>query len=54
MGIYQEGETTHPLRMAEIVARIIGNRTRYEARNAKREKKELNYMLNEKTYIEEL
>ena len=34
--------------------RIIENRTRYEARNAKREKKELNYMQNQKTFVAEL
>ena len=54
MGILRPGERRHPLRMTDIVTRIIENRTRYEARNAKREKKELNYMLNEKTFIEEL
>ena len=39
--------------LADIVARIIDNRARYEARNAKREKRELNYM-RDKTFIEEL
>ena len=54
MGILRRGEPRHPLRLADIVTRIIDNRTRYEARNAKREKKELNYMLHQKTFIEEL
>ena len=55
MGILHLGETQrYPLRHADIVTRIIENRTRYEARNAKREKKELDYMRNQKTYIEEL
>ena len=40
--------------MAGIVSRIIDNRARYEARNAKREKKELNYIHNEKRFVEEL
>ena len=53
MGILSKSGRTHPLRMADIVARIIQNRARYEARNAKREKKELNY-ISQKVYVEEL
>ena len=53
MGILSEPGRTHPLRLADIVARIIENRARYEARNAKREKKELNY-ISQKVYVEEL
>ena len=44
----------HPLRTSDIVTRIIDNRTRYEARNAKREPRELNYLQNEKTFVREL
>ena len=54
LGIFHASESRHPLRLAEIVARIIEKRTRYEARNLKREKKELKYMLEQKTFIEEL
>ena len=54
MGILRPGEPRLPLRLADIVTRIIDNRTRYEARNAKREKKELKYITSEKTYIQEL
>ena len=54
MGILRPGEPRLPLRLADIVTRIIDNRTRYEARNAKREKKELKYITSEKTYIPEL
>jgi len=54
LGILHEGEMRHSLRLCDIVARIMENRARYEARNAKREKKELNYMLNQKTFIAEL
>ena len=53
MGILSQSGRTHPLRMADIIARIIENRARYEARNAKREKKELNY-ISQKVYVEEL
>jgi len=42
------------LRATDIVTRIIENRKRFEARNAKREKKEITYMLHQKTYVEEL
>ena len=54
MGILRRSERRHPLRLPQIVARIIDNRARFEARNLKREKRELNYMLTQKTYIEEL
>ena len=46
--------TKHPLHLGDIVTRIIENRTRYEARNLKREKRELNYMQNQKTFIAEI
>ena len=48
-----ETQPRHPLQLSDIVARIIDNRTRYEARNAKREKKELKYV-QEKAFVEEL
>ena len=54
MDLFEQSVASHPLRLLEIVTRIIDNRKRYEARNSKREKKELNYMLNQKIYIEEL
>ena len=54
MGRYAQGERTHPLRLAGIVSRIVDNRRKYEARNAKREKKELDYVENQKVYVEEL
>jgi len=54
LGVFQESEFSHPLTLDSIVQRIIENRTRYEARNAKREKKELNYMQNQKTFVAEL
>ena len=53
-GLFRSSEHQNPLRMADIVMRIIDNRTRFEARNLKREKKELNYVLHEKAYVEEL
>ena len=40
--------------MDAIVERIIANRARFEARNAKREKKELHYMQNQKQFVREL
>ena len=53
-GIYRPCGKPSTLRLAEIVTRIIANRQRYEARNAKRERKELDYVLNQKAYVEEL
>ena len=54
-GILRPGEAQrYPLQLADVVTRIIDNRTRYEARNAKREKRELDYMTKQKTFIEEL
>jgi hypothetical protein len=53
-GIYRPCGKPTTLRLAEIVTRIIANRQRYEARNAKRERKELDYVLNQKAYVEEL
>ena len=47
-------DQAHPLRLEEIVRRIVDNRAKYEQRNATREKKELNYVLHEKAYVEEL
>ena len=42
-----------PLRLEEIVRRIVDNRAKYEQRNATREKKELKYV-QEKAFVEEL
>ena len=53
-GIYRPCGQPTTLRLSEIVTRIIANRQRYEARNAKRERKELDYVLNQKAYVEEL
>ena len=54
-GILRQVEPSQSrLQLADIVARIIDNRTRYEARNAKREKKELHYMQHQKTFIQEM
>ena len=54
MGLLEQS-TVQPtaLRTADIVTRIIENRKRFEARNAKRERKELDYVLHKKQYIEE-
>jgi len=54
LGLLHELHDTHPISLDAIVRRIIDNRSRFEARNAKREKKELNYMQNEKKYLPEL
>ena len=54
LGLFQECEINHPMTLGAIVQRVIESRARYEARNAKREKKELNYMQNQKTYIAEI
>jgi len=53
-GIYRTCARRPSLRLEDIVARIIANRQRFEARNAKRERKELDYVLNQKAYVEEL
>ena len=42
------------LRIEDIVQRIVDNRARFERRNAKREKKELDYVTKQKTYVREL
>lgn len=52
--IYRPCEKPSNLKLSEIITRIIVNRKRYEARNAKRERKELDYVLNQKEYVEEL
>lgn len=38
----------------DVVQRIVANRARYEKRNAKRGKKETDYLTKTKTYVEEL
>ena len=48
----RQSERQHLLRLSDIVSRVVNNRARFEARNLKREKRELNYMLNQKTYVE--
>jgi len=53
-GLYVACTKQPVLRLADIVERIITNRQRFEARNAKRERKELDYVLNQKVYVEEL
>jgi len=54
-GMYRTiAQRSSTLRATDIVTRIIENRKRFEARNAKREKKEITYMLHQKTYVEEL
>ena len=53
LGRYADAEQAHPLRLEEIVRRIVDNRAKYEQRNATREKKELKYV-QEKAFIEEL
>jgi len=53
-GIYHASEEQPSLTMGDIVTRIIENRKRYEARNAKRERRELQYMMHQKAYVEEL
>ena len=53
LGRYADAEQAHPLRLEEIVRRIVDNRAKYEQRNATREKKELKYV-QEKAFVEEL
>eukprot|EP00455_Lapot_gusevi_P021212 TRINITY_DN222_c0_g1_i3.p1 TRINITY_DN222_c0_g1~~TRINITY_DN222_c0_g1_i3.p1 ORF type:complete len:251 (+),score=92.21 TRINITY_DN222_c0_g1_i3:43-753(+) len=52
-GIYVQVETTVPLTTPDVVERIIGNRIKYERRNASREKKELDYIKN-RQYVAEI
>ena len=53
-GIYERVAAPNPLRIEDIVQRIVDNRARFEKRNAKREKKELDYVTKQKTYVREL
>ena len=53
-GIYERVAAPNPLRIEDIVQRIVDNRARFEKRNAKREKKELDYVTTQKTYVREL
>ena len=53
-GIYERVAAPNPLRIEDIVQRIVDNRARFEKRNAKREQKELEYVTKQKTYVQEL
>jgi len=44
MGTYQEVKSTPDMNTSDIVRRIIDNRLKYEERNKKKEKKEINYI----------
>lgn len=54
LGIFRAAPSAHPLSTEDIVQRIFTNRVRYEKRNAGREKKELDYVTKQKTYVREL
>eukprot|EP00908_Phaeocystis_cordata_P019494 Transcript_3103.p1 GENE.Transcript_3103~~Transcript_3103.p1 ORF type:complete len:481 (-),score=217.42 Transcript_3103:93-1535(-) len=55
LGVFQQRHApADPLRLEQIVQRIVENRARYEKRNTTREKKELAYMQEQKTYVQEL
>ena len=53
-GCFKLLEEPCALCLDDIVHRVIANRTRYERRNLKREKKELDYIQTQKQYITEL
>ena len=54
LGIYQEVETTRVLTTDCVIDRIVQNRLKYVKRNESREKKELDYVQNQKQYVREL
>ena len=53
MGLFVRMESPRPLTTAGIIARILGNRARYEERNAKKGKSEAEYLAKSKTYVTE-
>jgi len=52
-GIFVEMPSPRPLTTADIVGRILGNRTRYEERQKKKGKAEREYLGNQKVYVAE-
>jgi ethanolamine-phosphate cytidylyltransferase len=52
-GIFCVMPSPRPLTTGGIIARILGNRARYEERNAKKGKSEAEYLAKSKTYVTE-
>ena len=53
LGIFTLMPSPRPLTTAGIIARILGNRARYEERNARKGKSEAEYLAKNKTYVTE-
>jgi ethanolamine-phosphate cytidylyltransferase len=53
LGIFCVMPSPRPLTTAGIISRILGNRKRYEERNAKKGKSEADYLSKSKTYVTE-
>jgi ethanolamine-phosphate cytidylyltransferase len=53
MGLFVMMPSPRPLTTGGIIGRILGNRARYEERNAKKGKSEAEYLAKSKTYVTE-